>query len=203
MIVPAFRLPPQLLDKSLDELHEVIENAAKDSRAPAGSEARKIGDLYASFMDEAAVEAAGLGSLKTELSGIDALKSKSELPALFAHLNRIGVSTPYGIGVGPDIRDTTHNAAGVDQDGLGMPDRDYYIKDDDARMVDTRGRYQKAIEKLMALAGQPDAAAQAKAILALETRMAKAQWTRTALREPGQDLQQGVPEELGCEHARL
>ncbi|HEX3837482.1 MAG TPA: M13 family metallopeptidase [Steroidobacteraceae bacterium] len=174
----------ELLDKSLDQLHGLIEAAAKNTRDPAGSEAHKIGDLYASFMDEAAVEAAGLGALKGELTRIDAVKSKTELPALFAHLNRIGVSTPYGVGVGPDVRDTTRNAAGVDQDGLGMPDRDYYIKNDDPRLVEIRGRYLKAIEKLMSLAGQPDAAAQAKAVLALETRMAKAQWTRTELRDP-------------------
>jgi putative endopeptidase len=173
-----------LFDKNQDELRDLIEGAAKDGAAAAGSEARKIGDLYASFMDEAAVEAVGLGALKDEFARIDALKSKSELPALFAHLNRIGVSTPYGIGVGPDLRDTTRNAAGVDQDGLGMPDRDYYIRDDDPRLLDIRGRYVKAIEKLLALAGQPDAAAQAKAVLALETRMAKAQWTRTELRDP-------------------
>ena len=173
-----------LFDKNLDELHALIEAAAKDTTAPAGSEARKIGDLYASFMDEATVEAAGLGGLKDELARIDALKSKSELPGLFAHLNRIGVATPYGIGVGPDVRDTTRYAAGVDQDGLGMPDRDYYIRDDDPRLLDIRGRYVQAIEKLLALAGQPDAAAQAKVVLALETRMAKAQWTRTELRDP-------------------
>jgi putative endopeptidase len=174
----------ELLDKSLDELHGLIDTAAKDVRATPGTEARKIGDLYASFMDEAAVEAAGLGTIKDELARIDAVKSKSELPALFAHLNRIGVSTPYGIGVSPDIRDTTKVAAGVDQDGLGMPDRDYYIKDDDARLVDIRGRYQKAVAKLLGLAGQADAAAQAKVILALETRIARAQWTRTELRDP-------------------
>jgi putative endopeptidase len=174
----------ELLDKSLEQLRGLIETAAKDVGAAPNAESRKIGDLYASFMDEAAVEAAGLDAVKNELARIDALKSKSELPALFAHLHRIGVSTPYGVGVSPDIRDTTRVAAGVDQDGLGMPDRDYYIKDDDARLVDIRGRYLKSIEKLLGLAGLPNAAAQAKAVLKLETRIAKAQWTRTALRDP-------------------
>jgi putative endopeptidase len=174
----------ELYDKSLEQLHALIENAAKDVAAPANSEARKIGDLYASFMDEAGVEAAGLGALKGELSRIDALKSKSELPALFAHLNRIGVSTPYGVGTLPDFRDTTHVAARVDQDGLGLPDRDYYLKDDDPRLIDIRARYLKAIEKLLTLAALPDAAAQAKTIMALETRIAKAQWTTTELRDP-------------------
>jgi putative endopeptidase len=174
----------QLNDRSIDQLRGLIEAAAKDRAAAPNSEARKIGDLYASFMDEAAVEAAGLGALKGELAGIDALRSKSALPALFAHLHRIGVSTPFGVGTLPDAHDSTRVAARVDQDGLGLPDRDYYIKDDDAQLVQIRGRYLKAIEQLMTLAGQPDAAAQAKAILAFETRIAQAQWTRTELRDP-------------------
>ncbi len=174
----------ELLDKSLDQLHGLIETAAQDKAAPANSEARKIGDLYGSFMDEAAVEAAGLGAVKNELARIDALKSKAELPALFAHLQRIGVTTPYGLGVSPDIRDTTRVAAGIDQDGLGMPDRDYYIKDDDARLVGIRAQYLKSIEKVMDLAGLPAAAAQAKSVLATETQIAQAQWTRTELRDP-------------------
>ncbi|HTC52343.1 MAG TPA: M13 family metallopeptidase [Steroidobacteraceae bacterium] len=174
----------QLYDRSIDQLHELIETAAKDSAAPANSEARKIGDLYASFMDEATVQAAGLGALKGELARIDALKSKSELPALFAHLDRIGVSTPFGVGTQPDPRDSTRVAARVDQDGLGLPDRDYYIKTDDVQLRAIRGQYLMAIQKLLTLAGQRDTAAQAKAILALETRMAQAQWTRTDLRDP-------------------
>jgi putative endopeptidase len=186
--IPADRssvsIATELLDKSLEQLRGLIETAAKDTAAPANSEARKIGDLYASFMDETAVEAAGLGTVKNELARIDALKSKSGLPALFAHLHRIGVSTPYGLGVSPDLRDTTRVAAGVDQDGLGMPDRDYYIKDDDARLVEIRGRYVKSVEKLMSIAGLPDAAAQAKSVLEIETRIAKAQWTHTELRDP-------------------
>ncbi len=84
----------ELLDKSLDELHGLIDAAVQDRAAAPGSEARKIGDLYASFMDETAVERAGLGALQGELARIDALKSKSELPALFAHLNRIGFPRP-------------------------------------------------------------------------------------------------------------
>jgi putative endopeptidase len=174
----------ELLDKSLEQLRGLIETAAKDTAAPANSEARKIGDLYASFMDENAVEAAGLGAVKGELARIDALKSKRELPALFAHLHRIGVSTPYGVGVNPDSRDVTRVAADVDQDGLGMPDRDYYLKHDDPRLVEIRGRYQQSVEKLLGLAGLPNAALQAKSVLELETRIATAQWTRTALRDP-------------------
>ncbi len=174
----------ELLDTSLDQLRGLIEAAAKDTSAAPNSEARKIGDLYASFMDEPAVEAAGLGVVRKELARIDALKSKSQLPALFAHLHRIGVATPYGLGVSPDIRDTTRVAVGVDQDGLGMPDRDYYLKDEDPRLVEIRSHYLKAIEKLLGLAGLPDAAGQAKSVLELETRIAGAQWTRTELRDP-------------------
>ncbi len=193
----------ELLDKSLEQLRGLIETAAKDTAAPANSEARKIGDLYASFMDEKTVEAAGLGAVKGELARIDALKSKQELPALFAHLHRIGVSTPYGVAVNPDSRDVTRVAADIDQDGLGMPDRDYYLKHDDARLVEIRGRYQKSVEKLLGLAGLPDAALQAKSVLELETRIAQGAVDPHRAARSGQDLQQGPLKRAGRPHPGL
>ncbi|HTY50280.1 MAG TPA: M13 family metallopeptidase [Steroidobacteraceae bacterium] len=176
----------QINDKVLDDLHTLVDEVAQDAAAPAGSNRRKIADLYASFMDEKAVEDAGLGALKGEFAAIDAVKSRRELPALFAHLDEIGVTTPYVLGVGPDARDSTRYAVGVDQDGLGMPDRDYYLKDDDARLSEVRGKYLAHVGRMLALAGEPQGTAQAEArrILALETRIAQAQWTKVELRDP-------------------
>jgi putative endopeptidase len=176
----------QIADKVLDDLHTLMDGVMRDTAAPVGSNRRKIADLYASFMDEPAVEAAGLSGLKPELAAIDAVKSKQELPALFAHLGRIGVTTPYASGVGPDARESTKYAVGVDQDGLGMPDRDYYLKDHDARLIEVRGKYVQHIGRVLALAGAPQTTADAEArrILALETRIARAQWTKVELRDP-------------------
>ena len=176
----------QINDKVLDDLHGLVDQVSKDATAPAGSNRRKLADLYASFMDEAAIEAAGLGALTAELAAIDAVKSKQELPALFAHLDDIGVTTPYGAGVDPDARDSSRYAVSVGQSGLGMPDRDYYLKDDDARLIEVRGKYLGHVGRMLALAGTPQAAADAaaKQILALETRIARAQWTKVELRDP-------------------
>ena len=180
---PAYGVDYQLYDRSMENLRGLVEAAAK-SNAPAGSDERKIGDLYATFMDEAGVEAAGLGKLTDELGAIDAVKSKSELPALFARLDRLGADIPYGIGVGPDAKDSTRYAVGVDQSGLGLPDRDYYLKADDKRLVQIKGRYQQHIARILGLAGIADTGAQAKAIVALETKIAQASWTRIELRDP-------------------
>ena len=102
----------------------------------AGTEARKIGDLYASFMDEQRLEQLGYKPLAGELQRIRALKDKKAMPALIAHLSQIGVPAPYGIYVGQDARESTRYAAYISQSGLGMPDRDYYLKKDDAKLAD-------------------------------------------------------------------
>jgi predicted metalloendopeptidase len=175
-----------LADRTLEQLHGIVESAARDKAAAPGSDERKVGDLYATFMDEAAIEAAGLKPLDAELARIAAVKSKDELPALIAHLSRINVATPYDIGVGPDARDSTKYAVGIDQGGLGLPDRDYYLRDDDARLKETREKYEAHIAKMLELAGDAPAAAKQEAhdILGLETAIAKAQWTKVELRDP-------------------
>ena len=186
----------ELYDRSLDELRGLIEAAAQSNAAP-GSEERKIGDLYATFMDEPAVEAAGLGKLKGELAAIDAVQSKAQLGALFAHLERIGVDFPYGLGVGLDARDSTRYAVGLDQSGLELPDRDYYLKADDKRLADIKAKYQQHIAKMLGLADIADADAQAKAIVALETKIAQASWTKVELRDPVKTYNKVLVADLG------
>jgi putative endopeptidase len=176
----------ELSDRTLEQLHGIVDEAAHSAGAAPGSELRKVGDLYASFMDEAAIEAAGLKPLRAELARIEALKSKEELPELIAHFSRIDVATPYDLGVGPDARDSTKYAVGIDQSGLGMPDRDYYLRDDDARMKAARAQYETHIARMLELAGDSASKAKQKAsdILTLETSIARAQWTKVELRDP-------------------
>lgn len=176
----------EVSDRTLDQLHGIVDEAARSMSAPASSEARKVGDLYASFMDEPAIEKAGLKPLAAELARLDALRSKAQLPALLAHYSRIDVTTPYDISVGPDARDSTKYAVGIDQSGLGLPDRDYYLRDDDARLKATREKYQAHIARMLELAGDSGAHAKREAadILALETAIARAQWTKVELRDP-------------------
>ncbi|QJD99910.1 M13 family peptidase [Massilia forsythiae] len=187
----------KLREDTTPQLRGIIEADQKDTHKKAGSDAQKIGDLYTSFMDEKKVEALGTRPLAGELQRIRALKDKKGIPALVAHLSMIGVATPYGIGVAQDAKESTKYAAYVRQGGLGMPDRDYYLKLDDKRMADTRAKYERHVANILGLAGDKDAAAKARAIVAFETELAKAQWTKVELRDPNKSYNKTAVARLG------
>lgn len=170
-------------EESLDQLRDIIEAAARDVSAPEGNNSRKIGNLYQSFMDEARLEAPGAMPLQGELDRIAALRDKREIADLVAHLQQIGVTVPLGQSVHLDNKDSTRYVFDVAQDGLGMPDRDYYLKDD-AELKKIRAEYRLHIQRTLALAGDKAAPDEARDILALETELAKAQWTKVELRDP-------------------
>ena len=171
----------ELREGSRDALHTILEQAAK-SNAPAGSDERKVGDLYASFMDTASIEGLGITPLAPELKTIAALQSTSQLPATFAHFARLGVGNPISVGVGQDAKHSDVNIVQVGQSGLGLPDRDYYLKQD-AKMQQTRAAYTAYITNLFTLAHQPDPSGAASRILALETAIATPQWDRARNRD--------------------
>ncbi|WP_332856076.1 M13 family metallopeptidase [Duganella sp. S19_KUP01_CR8] len=174
----------KLRDDVLPQLRAIIEAAEADKNRKAGSDAQKIGDLYASFMDEKKLEALGIKPLAGELNRIRAIKDKKAFPMLIAHLDEIGVGAPYGIYVSQDARESTKYAVGISQSGLGLPDRDYYLKKDDAKMVDTLAKYEAHVAKILTLGGDKHAAASAKAVVALETALAEVQWTKVQNRDP-------------------
>ena len=174
----------KLRDDTQPQLLALIEAAQKDKGAKAGSETRKIGDMYASFMDQARLEKLGYKPLTGELQRIRGMRDKRAVPAMIAHLSQIGVPVPYGIYIGQDARESTRYAAYVSQSGLGMPDRDYYLKKDDAKLAKTRAAYEKHVEKTLSMAGEKNAAAAAKAILDFETLLAEVQWTKVDNRDP-------------------
>ncbi|MCA1858258.1 M13 family metallopeptidase [Massilia oculi] len=171
-------------DKVEQQIAAIVAESAAQTNAKAGSEAQKIGDLYTSYMDQARRDQLGLAPLKGELARIAALKDTRGLATLMARLDRIGVGGPVSMYVGQDNKDSTRYVVSVSQSGLGMPDRDYYLNDSDARLKDTRAKYQAHIEKMLALAGHQDAAAKAASILALETGIARIQWTKVENRDP-------------------
>ena len=184
-----------LRDNSQNQLRTIVEAAAKDGGNTPGSEAQQIGDLYASFMDEARIEQLGLSPLKGEFDRIAALKDKKDIPALIAHFNRAGITAPYDSGVHQDHKDSTKYVVDFVQSGLGLPDRDYYLKHD-AKMKEALANYDAHIVKMLVLAGEKPAAAQAKAkaIIALETKLATLQWTKVEDRDPQKTYNK---EELG------
>jgi predicted metalloendopeptidase len=174
----------KLRDDIQPQLRAIIENAAKSPNQAAGTDAQRIGDFYASYMDEKTADSLGLTPLKAELARIAALKDKAELPAMMAHLGQLGVSVPYDFGIHQDAKDSTKYVADIAQGGLGLPDRDYYLKADDAKLADALAKYQIHIEKMLTLAGAKTAAADARAIVAFETELARVQWTKVENRDP-------------------
>ncbi len=170
-----------LRDATLPRLRGIIEAAQQDTPKQPGSENQKMGDLYASFMNEAQLESLGVRPLASELNRIRAVRDKKAIPVLIAHLNRIGVNTPYLSYVGQDARESTKYAAYLGQGGLGMPDRDYYL---DPKLAAVKAKYQLHVEKILGLAGAKNGAAAARAIVALETALAEAQWTKVENRDP-------------------
>jgi putative endopeptidase len=171
----------ELREGSRTALHTILDSALTTKAAP-GSELQKVRDLYKSYMDSAAIEALGTKPLQPELRYIAAVKTTKQLPATFAHMARIGVQTPLGFFVGADQKASMTNIVSVNQSGLGLPDRDFYLKTD-AKSVELRNAYHKYIVDVLTAANQPDPSGAADRIIALETKIAEKHWTRAHNRD--------------------
>ena len=174
-----------LNDRNQDIIHELLQAAAANTDAAPGSEQRKIGDFYASGMDEAAVEKAGIAPLKGEFARIAALKYPADLSAELAHLQVIGVDAVFSLGQMQDFADSTKVIATVAQGGLGLPDRDYYLKDD-SKFAPIRKAYQEHIARMFQLLGDapPAASAAASDVMKFETRFAEVSMPVEDQRDP-------------------
>ena len=173
----------ELAELNRAHLREILDVASAPGANRTANE-QKIGDDYASCMNTADVNAKGLQSLQPELTRIDALTAK-DLPGELAHLHQIGVNAFFGIGSGQDYADARAVILVFGSGGLGLPERDYYTRTD-AKSVEQRKQYAQHVAKILLLAGEPEAQASkdAEAILALETRLAKATLTMTEQRDP-------------------
>ena len=169
-------------EKIQGELRAIVEAAAT---APKDADARRIGVLYASFMDEAAVEKAGLAPLADELAAIDRLASPSQVAAGMGHLSTLAIGMPIDVEIGQDARKAERYVPQISQGGLGLPNRDYFLVADDAKFKVARQQYVVYMTRLLQLSRAPgDATASAEGVLALETALAKAQWTQVENRDP-------------------
>ncbi|TFI59442.1 M13 family peptidase [Sphingomonas parva] len=160
-----------LVDQAEAQVKAIVEDLARDP-AKSGQIGRQLGDFYASWMDEAAIEARGIAPLKPYLARIDAVRSRSDLIKLFA---RPGYMSPIGIGILPDPADPTRYIAAAGQGGLGLPNRDYYLLEG-AKYDAIRKGYRDYIVKIHQLAGLPDGETKADRIIALETALARVHW---------------------------
>ncbi|HET8889697.1 MAG TPA: M13 family metallopeptidase [Candidatus Angelobacter sp.] len=174
----------EVYEHNLVVMRQILEKASvNDPRRSAVTQ--KIGDFYASCMDEAAVNKAGAAPLKPELDRIAAVKDKTAMIELMAHEQLVGPNPLLGFGSTPDLHNADLTIANIDQSGLSLPDRDYYLKDD-APTVAIRKAFVDHVTKMLTLMGQsPEQAAQsADTVLKIETELAKAFMERTLRRDP-------------------
>jgi len=172
----------KLQDDNLKQLRELLEATSAPNRARS-SNAQKIGDYYASCMDETAIDALGIKPLQPELLRIEQLQAKKDLATVVASM--IGEGTPFRIDSEQDFKDSSIVTAAVDQRGLGLPDRDYYLKQDQ-KSKDLRAAYVAHVQKMFELLGdKPElAATEAQSAMKIETALARGSMTRVDRRDP-------------------
>lgn len=175
----------ELQEKNYTILREILEAAAASKDAPKGSPLQKVGDFYFSGMDSAAIEADGAKPLAAELSRIDAVSDDASLQAEIAHLHTLGVRPMFNFFAGQDEKKSTDVIAILYQGGLGLPDRDYYTKDDD-RSKELRSKYAEHVSRMLQLVGEDaeEAAEHANIVMKIESKLATASKTRVELRDP-------------------
>ena len=167
-----------LYDRSQDNLRILIDESA--ANPTSSSDAARIGAFYASFMDEAAVNALGASPLQSDLNEVGAADTREKLAALMGRTQYGFGASLFGVQAFEDLRDPDRISAYVVQSGLGMPDRDYYLED---RFATQKAAYRVYVEQALTLAGWTDPAASADAILAFETAIAGEHWTQVQNRQ--------------------
>ena len=190
-----------LQDRNREILRKILDDAAvpQASRTPLD---QKVGDYYASCMNEPAIEAKGAAPLKPDLDRIAAIRNKAAITSVLAYLVRSGSSPFFHFSSGPDAKNSSQVIADLDQGGLGLPDRDYYFKTDE-KSVEIRAQYLAHVKKMLELAGAKpeDAAKQAQAVMAIETALAKASLDRVARRDPSNLYHKIAVKDLGSDFA--
>jgi putative endopeptidase len=174
-----------LREKNFEKLRLILEAASANTHALPGSNEQKIGDFYYSGMDEKDIESQGVKPLASEFDRIEKMKSPSDVRSEIAHLQAEGVGAPFQFSSLSDFKDSSMQIAIAVQGGLGMPDRDYYLKDD-ARSVQLRDQYTRHVTNMFVLLGDDATRAEAetKTVVAIETGLAKASMTRVEMRNP-------------------
>jgi putative endopeptidase len=175
----------ELRDKNIQQLRVILEDAAKNTKARKGSNEQKIADYYASCMDEAGIEAAGLTPLAPELKQIDAITDQASLQAEVGRLHARGVRVMFRFGGAQDFKQSTQVIGQLIQGGLSLPDRDYYTKTDE-KSAELRDKYESHVAKMFELAGDTAEVAKtrAKTVVSIETKLAEASMPRVMQRNP-------------------
>jgi putative endopeptidase len=173
----------ELDDTTEEQLRSLIEEAAGDADAEPGTPARMIGDLYRTGMDTGSIEHRGLSPIREELERIEALEQGADLQTLIARLVTYGIDPCFGLSAEIDSRNSTMMIAGLEQGGLGLPNKEYYLKEDPAS-EETRTRYRAHIATILSLLGINDAGKAAETVMQMETRLAGASFSPEENRDP-------------------
>jgi putative endopeptidase len=187
----------ELLERNRTILRNILEKAAVNDPKRTRVE-QKIGDFYASCMDEQTIAKLGTKPLQPELQRIEAVRAKSLVGEL-VRLHKMGIDAFFSFGSLPDAKNSMQMIGGADQGGLGLPDRDYYLKDD-PKSVELRKQYAEHVAKMMELSGEPSAkaSADAGAVMRIETELAKVSLDRVARRDPSQTYHKMTVRELAA-----
>jgi len=186
----------QLADKNQQHLKQILEEAASTKAAP-GSNEQKIGDFYSSCMDTSAIDAAGTKPIEPDLARIAEIKSVADLQAEAVRLQERGANALFRFSSNQDAKDSSQVIGSAFQGGLGLPEREYYLKDDD-KSKQLRDSYGEHVRKMFELLGDPadKAAAEATAVLKIETALAGASMKNTDIRDPNKTYHKMVLAEL-------
>lgn len=183
-----------LEDEAQLAIREICEEAAA-GKYERGTIQQQIGDFYTSYLDEEQVEQQGLAALEAEFAAIDQIQSHDELIKHFGHVGSLGVDSPIGFYVDQDDMDSTRYLPVVIQSGTSLPDRDYYLEDNDDYQA-AREALVKYINTLFDLSGLPHDEGLGQTLLDLETEIARIQWTKTELRDAHKRYNKKTVDEL-------
>ncbi len=181
----------ELAERNWYLIHDILDNATKDTTSPKHAPRREVGDFFTSAMDTNRIEKLGFKPIADDLKRIDRVKSTADLFALLADFHWRGIGGMFGAGISPDEKNSAIYAYHLEQGGLSLPDRDYYLKDSFAEI---REKYRAHVTKMFTLLGdKPDvASSNAATVLSLETELAKASRTRVELRDPDKNYNKFV-----------
>ncbi len=174
-IYSGYSIYTQVYEDTERALQNIINNASK-SQSKAGSEAQKIGDFYASWMDYSGIENIGLAAIKPELAKINQIKDVASLVEVMTTLASHNVTMPIQIYVEADLKDSAHYMAYLEQSGLTLPNRDYYLQQDNQNFVKVRKALPYFIAQMLTFTDEPMADKQARDVYELERQLAELQW---------------------------
>jgi endothelin-converting enzyme len=170
-------------DQAREEVKQLIVVSSTLANRPMGSDAQKVGDFYLAYMDISRAESLGISPLKNELARIDAIATPRDVARYIGYSQRIGVAQPFAWFSAADSKNSSVYLGALYQNGLTMPDRDYYLSPDE-KYAQFRAKFAEYVEQMLARAGERDARSAAARIAALETRIANYQWTKVQNRDP-------------------